>query len=268
MLSTDLALVLVMIAWVVIGLTLSAVMGRRGHDRWSWLVLGAILGPLAVVLAFGARHHAGEDGTGQVVREPTGAPGPIDVLVGADGSPESSAAAVGARALLGPRLGRLTLVTVIPFDAPPADEQSAATALAHQATELGDTSVGMEIVRGQPADALRETAATDGYEVLACGTRGRGRSRAVFGSVASTLARGSRIPVLMFDASTIGVTDQILASAPERECDDDRVSAGDRPLHPRWKRRGVAGQLQDRHKWTLDEWTDGRAEFISHSPIT
>ena len=37
--------------WAAIGLVLSVVMGRRGHSGFSWLLLGAILGPLAFVLA-------------------------------------------------------------------------------------------------------------------------------------------------------------------------------------------------------------------------
>ncbi|HEV8627025.1 MAG TPA: hypothetical protein VG034_21480 [Acidimicrobiia bacterium] len=36
----------VAVSWLAIGLTLSLVMGRRGHDAFTWLVLGTLFGPL------------------------------------------------------------------------------------------------------------------------------------------------------------------------------------------------------------------------------
>lgn len=39
-------------AWLAIGLALSLAMGCRGHDRFSWLVLGTTMGPVALALAF------------------------------------------------------------------------------------------------------------------------------------------------------------------------------------------------------------------------
>ena len=43
--------------WVTIGIVLSVVIGRRGHNSFGWLVMGVLLGPLAVVLAVDARRH-------------------------------------------------------------------------------------------------------------------------------------------------------------------------------------------------------------------
>ena len=43
------------VAWLSIGLTLSLVMGRRGHDAFSWLILGTLFGPLAAIFAVEAR---------------------------------------------------------------------------------------------------------------------------------------------------------------------------------------------------------------------
>lgn len=37
----------VLIAWVLIGLGVSLVLGRRGHDSISWLLL--VLGPLSLL---------------------------------------------------------------------------------------------------------------------------------------------------------------------------------------------------------------------------
>ena len=36
------------IGWLVTGLVLSLIMGRRGHDAFSWLLLGSLFGPLAL----------------------------------------------------------------------------------------------------------------------------------------------------------------------------------------------------------------------------
>ncbi len=55
--SFGLFLVAVAAAWLVIGLVLSLVMGRRGHDGFSWLVMGSLLGPLAIVLALNSSRH-------------------------------------------------------------------------------------------------------------------------------------------------------------------------------------------------------------------
>src|SRR5581483_7199947 len=103
------------VAWLSIGLTLSLVMGRRGHDAFSWLILGTLFGPLGAIFAVEARDQERVRPEMVAHRESSG-PGPIDVLVGLDGSPESRAALQAAVALLGPRLGRLTLATVVPYD--------------------------------------------------------------------------------------------------------------------------------------------------------
>ena len=51
------ALFAVMAAWLAIGLVLALVLGRRGHDPFSWFVLGTLLGPLAIAFAFYAWRH-------------------------------------------------------------------------------------------------------------------------------------------------------------------------------------------------------------------
>lgn len=114
----SLVLVIVGGIWLTIGVVLSVLMGRRGHSGFSWLVLGTLLGPLAVILAFDAWLH-GEAIEPEVIRrEGAGMPrqGPVDVLVGYDGSPESMAALNAVPAILGERLGRLTVATVARYD--------------------------------------------------------------------------------------------------------------------------------------------------------
>ena len=78
-------------AWLSLGLLLSLVMGRRGHDAFSWLVLGTLLGPLGVVLAVSS--WRAEERRPDHVLEPITRGGGVDVLVGMDGSPQARAAA-------------------------------------------------------------------------------------------------------------------------------------------------------------------------------
>jgi nucleotide-binding universal stress UspA family protein len=53
------------------------------------------------------------------------------------------------------------------------------------------------LLSGRPADVLRKHAVEDGYEVIVVGRRGHGASRVLLGSVASELARGGDVPVLI-----------------------------------------------------------------------
>lgn len=183
------------LAWVAIGVVLSVVLGRRGHSGFSWFVLGVVLGPLAVALAVSA--WAGERAEARVLA-PSAATdeGCVDVLVGFDESPESRAAVDAAVELMGTRLGRLTLATVIPFDGGSALERSAAAVLEVEAQRLAWLTPGLEVLRGHPATALETRATEDGYELLAAGTRGAGHAH-LFGSTAGDLARGSKVPILL-----------------------------------------------------------------------
>ncbi len=50
---------------------------------------------------------------------------------------------------------------------------------------------------GRPAGTLHRLAVEGGYGLLVVGTRGAGLSKALLGSVATTLAGGSKMPVLL-----------------------------------------------------------------------
>ncbi len=57
--SATAALAFVMATWVAIGVVTGRAMSRRGHDGFTWLVLGASLGPLVVPLALSTWRHPG-----------------------------------------------------------------------------------------------------------------------------------------------------------------------------------------------------------------
>ena len=191
--------VVIAAVWLLTGFVLSIVMGRRGHDGYAWLLLGTVLGPLAIVLAVDAGRHDEK-------LEPTllagGMPaiagsGPVDVLAGYDGSLESVAAIDAAIGLLGDRLGRLVVATVVPFGDVKEPERLAREGLRALAGRTSGMVPQLEILHGHPSDALRQFASEGGFDMVAVGTRGRGLTRAVLGSAASELARDSKVPVLL-----------------------------------------------------------------------
>jgi nucleotide-binding universal stress UspA family protein len=185
--------------WLAIGVVLSIVMGRRGHDSFAWLVLGAVLGPLGIVLAIDAwRHGEHTRPTSLAGNGPaTVGCGLVDALVGYDGSPESAAAMQGVVELLGDRLGRLAVATVVPFGEIWDQERMAAQGLRRLADRTPGRALELEVLHGRPSAALRQRAIEGGFELIAVGARGEAMTKAVLGSAASELARDSKIPVLV-----------------------------------------------------------------------
>jgi nucleotide-binding universal stress UspA family protein len=193
--------------WLAIGIIASIGMRRRGHAFFTWWYLGAVLGPLAVPLAIDAIFRERSLAVTTVSAASKHAGG-IAVLAGIDGSAASLAAARAAVALLGDRVERLTLAAVVDYDAVsggPADRRAQAEGeLARAAEALSGVPSERVILVGAPADALASASREGGFDLLVVGSRGRGASRALLGSVASHLARGIGIPVLLGDAPDVG----------------------------------------------------------------
>jgi nucleotide-binding universal stress UspA family protein len=197
--------------WVGVGLLLALVMGRHGHDPFAWWLLGILLGPLALPLAVSAERRRGE--RAWLVRAGRPGRGPVDVLVGLDGSGEATAALAAVLDLLGPRLGRLTLATVIHLDASVDHDRALARARAElerqgrlvqlrlstgqHGPDDGRRVPRLVVVAGHPAQALARLAAEGGYDLLVVGGRGAGLSRVLLGSTATTLAAQAKVPVLV-----------------------------------------------------------------------
>ena len=208
--SYELAIPLIGVTWVCIGLVLSIVMHRRGQLGYAWLVLGVLMGPMAIVFAWDTLRHDATNGP-QVIDPGVPRRGSIDVLVGVDGSAGSSAAVDAAVELFQHGLGRLTLAAVIPKGdfAGSGDERAARLELQRQAARVRACQPAAEILRathlqpelivlrGSPADELVSAAANGGYDVLAVGSRGAGLANSLLGSVANALASGCPIPALV-----------------------------------------------------------------------
>lgn len=189
--------ILLAAVWLAIGFGLSLVLGRRGHDGFSWLVVGTLLGPLAILLAIDAIQN-GERRETSVLLAGSGGRGTTDVLVGVDGSPEARAALDVAVATFGESLGRLTLLAVVPFDGGLDADRTAAAELEREALRVKEAHPRTEVARGNPATLLREHARSEAYDLLVIGSKGAGRH--VFGSAARELASASPIPVLVVGA--------------------------------------------------------------------
>lgn len=191
-------------AWALIGVTASIVMGRRGHNSFTWLLLGAVLGPLAVPLGVRAVRDERRDPRvkARPLREGAPGSGTVDVLVGIDGSVQSAAALRAGLDLFSERIGRLTLASVIDYDSaisgrPWDTEQLATEKLERSAASVNAVQPATVLLVGYPASALMRHAVEEGYEVLVIGRRGHGASKALLGSTAMRLSQEAGIPVLI-----------------------------------------------------------------------
>jgi nucleotide-binding universal stress UspA family protein len=187
----------IVVAWLLVGVALSVVLGRRGHDGVSWLILGILLGPLSALLAVDVvRHDEGLAVETVGSRTITGPADGIDVLVGYDDSPDAKAVIETVIGLLGSRLRCLTLARVLPFDGGPDDDVAARAALVAEAGRHSGTPVELEIIRGRPASALLEAASAGHFDLLAIGAVGSSHSL-LFGTTTRPLSQEPSIPVLI-----------------------------------------------------------------------
>jgi nucleotide-binding universal stress UspA family protein len=129
----------------------------------------------------------------------------LRVLAGVDGSAESTAALAGAVELLGDKLGHLTIAVVLDYDGdlsnvPGAEQERADDVLrvnVERVSALVATAPDAVVLVGRPADALVKHARDTACDVIVVGPRGHGASQWLFGSVASHMARGVGIPVMI-----------------------------------------------------------------------
>jgi nucleotide-binding universal stress UspA family protein len=204
---------LLMVTFACIGFVLAIVMGRLGRSPFAWGLLGLLLGPIALLLAL-VEVRSERPWWTRLVASGVPGSGPVDVLVGIDGSPESAAATTAALELLGDRVGRLTLVAVTEVDDSTAGHQERARLrdeLERQAEAVRawlqerdatgqaqqKVTPELQLLSGPPARTLDTIAAEDGYGLLVVGARGAGMSSVLLGSVATRLAARASVPVLI-----------------------------------------------------------------------
>ncbi|MGI9606295.1 MAG: universal stress protein [Acidimicrobiales bacterium] len=197
------------VAWIAVGLAIAVIGRRAGHNLAVFSTFGVMLGPLS--LLFLARAVAQPTVPPSVRR--IGAPGAgwIDVLVGVDGSPESTASATACLATLGESIRRSSIAVVL--DAETAErpgalysaEQAASRATAFAAFEPWDPD--LVDLGGRPDWALLDHARAESFDLIVIGHPRSDLARVLLGSTASRLIESSEIPVLVG-----GVADLVTAS--------------------------------------------------------
>jgi len=154
--------VLSVIVWLSIPPILSRAMVRRGYEGGSYLIIGVLLGPVAVI--FAAMDVLCD------VREPprilergrTGS-GILSVLVVVGEEPATSPPAI-ALSGLEPGLRRIGLVQVLPKGGPLLDERQAERALRQAA--VGVCHPELALLFGRPDVVIPDHAAARGYDVV------------------------------------------------------------------------------------------------------
>jgi hypothetical protein len=155
-------IVLSVAVWLSIPPVLSRVMARHGCDRTSYLVVGALFGPLAIVFAvlevlFDVPERA------RILDEGRTGQGDLSVLVVVSGE---SATSPPTKALAGlrPRLRRVGLALVLPKGGPRADERRADQALREPASAFDHPELAL--LFGRPDVAIPEHADSGGYDLV------------------------------------------------------------------------------------------------------
>lgn len=135
---------------------------------------------------------------------------PTEILFPTDFSPASDPAARAARSLALQAGARLHVLHVVP---PVTDPSLPAESLARAAQSLGEgLRVESALLNGRAARGILEYARDKRIDLIVLGTHGRtGISHAILGSVAETVVRLARCPVLTVPA---GVPAPASASAP------------------------------------------------------
>ena len=154
--------VLSVIVWLSIPLVLSKAMARRGFDGLSYLVVGALLGPIAVIFAFmdvllDVPYPA------RILEAGRTGPGDVSVLAVIDGDSTTSPP-TAAVAGFGTQLRRVGLARVLPKGGARLDEWQAERDLRQAAMSLGDPE--LVLLFGRPEVAIPEYAIARGYDVV------------------------------------------------------------------------------------------------------
>jgi nucleotide-binding universal stress UspA family protein len=221
--SATSALLVVLVVWAVIGMVSGLVMARRGHDRYRWFLLGAVLGPLVVPLWFAAARQEPSVVGATAARAPSG--DGLAVLVGIDGSTDATGAMMTALGLFGPLVDRFTVATAVDHDVyatnTPAGARDAAEAALEterqRAAGVLQRTPDAVLLSGRPAEALTAHARSNGYDLVVVGPRGRGASRRLFGSVATALARGVGVPIAILPPAQPRVDDPAASADLDEE---------------------------------------------------
>lgn len=85
------AVIAIVVTWVAIGVVVGIVMGRRGYHSPTWILVGAVFGPLTIPLTTHAVRDARRWSRPRTLFAGSVGTGTVDVLVGIHGSAGSEA---------------------------------------------------------------------------------------------------------------------------------------------------------------------------------
>lgn len=196
--NVTILLILVVAAWIGCGPVLAWFMGRRGYDAFSWLAVGAILGPSAVAMAVMER-WSWRPPLPEVVVRGTDLGGDVHILMSID--PGESVVDV-ARPLLQSlhgHVGRITVARVLPEGGPGAGQDRARHEVAREAGAI-EGAEGV-LLFGRADEVLRTKAVNEGYHFVVGARRDDRLERALAGGRIRYLAGGAdvrRLPCRSF----------------------------------------------------------------------
>lgn len=161
----------VAIAWAGCGLLAAYFMKRRGHEFRSLAILGFVLGPLYIPLAL---NYARSERDVQPLRLANGhsGGGSLDVLIGLRGSADCMSDALRVLALLGPRIGRVTIAAAIDYESASSNDWCGVKSTAAVELELASSVASLSfqpetvIVAGLPDQAFVRYASQNGHHLL------------------------------------------------------------------------------------------------------
>jgi hypothetical protein len=151
------------VAWVALALALSFAMARRGYDRTSWLVVGLLFGPVAMLFAITECMWAIPRRTQILKRGHLGSGGANVLIVFLSSDLETAREATQR---IGKRPGRLTFARVLPYDGAKEIEREAAARLRTDACALARPGAQLALLFGVPSLAIATFEDEGGFTVV------------------------------------------------------------------------------------------------------
>ena len=183
--------------WLLGGVAGYYYLYRQGHPHPIWMLGALVLGPFSL-LVFMDRV---EPTSHVLVELAEGEPQGNRVVVGFDGSADAEHALDVARRLVTGQAHTIILCEVVDYD---TEDDPRGTGVATATERLERAAAGMpgdnvtvEVLAGRPVQALADAAERHHADIIVVGTRGRGVSRRLLGSVAEGLLSSSARPVLV-----------------------------------------------------------------------
>ena len=191
------------LAIVLVSMLVVAYLAKRwGHDPFGWLLLAAVMGPIAIIALVGTRRKNQEAAWAGAAAIKGGGPPPV--VVACDGSEATAAAGRYAASLQGSP--RIVLLVVEGHEArprTPQDSEQQATRLARMTApveaELKAKGIASEtvVVYGNAGEEIVRYGDAADAQAIIVGRRGAGLSRALLGSVSEHVVRHAKQPVLV-----------------------------------------------------------------------